>query len=83
MTAWSEEQCCLCGERASEDPALVVRIGDTVVGYLCNDAHATGTPDPALSRMFVDWVRSQHPGRSVVVEIPARGYSYTLDPATA
>jgi hypothetical protein len=83
MTAWNKEDCCLCGERASEDPALVVRIDNTVVGYLCHDDHAVGTPDPALSRMFVEWVRNQHPGRTVVVEIPARGYTYTLEPAAA
>ncbi len=83
MTAWTEEQCCLCGERATEDPALVVRIDGTVVGYLCNDDHSARTPDPALSRMFVEWVRSIHPGRSVVVEIPARGHTYTLDPTEA
>lgn len=83
MTAsqWSQEQCCLCGERATEDPALIVRIDGTIVGYLCADDHAAGDMDPALSRMFVDWVRGQHPGRRVMVEVPGRDSSYTVDPA--
>lgn len=83
MGAWTQERCCLCGEQATEDPLLVVRIDGTVVGYLCNEDHAKGAVDPALSQMFVKWVRDQHLGRSVVVEIPGRGYSYTLEPAEA
>lgn len=78
---WTTDRCCLCGEAATEDPELIVRVDGAVAGYLCNDEHAAGGVSPALSQMFVEWVRDRYPDRPVVVEMPSRGYSYTLDPA--
>ena len=77
---WPREQCCMCGEQSTEDPALVVRIDGAIVGYLCSDAHDAGGIDPALSRIFVTWVRERHPGKRVLIELPGRGASYTINP---